>query len=137
MIFKKFFKLLKKTFRFKKTFKKKARAKNKIIKKYTAKKVKKKTVVKPEKIKAKKIKKTKIGVVTHYFSKARAAVVKLSAGLTIGDAISVETKYGEFRQTVASMQIDRKPIEKATKGAEIGLEIFKEVKEGDIVYRNG
>jgi len=32
------------------------------------------------------------------------------------------------------MQIDRKPIERASKGQEIGLEVFQDVRPGDQVF---
>jgi len=74
------------------------------------------------------------GEITHYFPKVKAAVFKCRAALAIGDAIWVKGKDTDFRQTVGSMQIDRKPIERASKGQEIGLEVLRDVHEGDRVY---
>lgn len=83
----------------------------------------------------KPVKAEMIGVVTHYFPKVRAAVLKLKKPLSIGEPIWVKGKITDFRQTVASMQIERKPIENARVGSEVGLEVFSEVNVGDIVYR--
>ena len=74
------------------------------------------------------------GEISHYFTKVKAAVFKCRVALAIGDAIWVKGKNTDFRQTVGSMQIDRKPIERASKGQEIGLEVLRDVYEGDRVY---
>ncbi len=75
-----------------------------------------------------------VGEVTHYFPKVNAAVVKLKRSLSLGEPVWIKGKSTDFRQTIGSMQIDRKPIEKAKKGEEIGLEVFKEVRPGDHLY---
>lgn len=64
-------------------------------------------------------------------------MVKLKKPLVLGEPVWVKGKITDFRQTVGSMQIDRKPIEKARPGQEIGLEVFREVRQGDAVYRSG
>lgn len=88
----------------------------------------------PAKKHAKQIKLETIGIITHYFPKVNAAVVELKRSMCIGEPIRIKGKITDFCQTVGSMQIDRKPIEKAKKGQEIGLEVFKEVHPGDLVY---
>jgi len=65
-----------------------------------------------------------------------AAVVKLKKPLALGEPIWIKGKTTDFRQTAGSMQINRKPIEKARPGQEIGLEVFREVRPGDTVYRS-
>ncbi len=75
-----------------------------------------------------------IGLVTHYFPKVNAAVVKLKRPLRTSEPIWIKGKLTDFRQTVASMQIDRKPIESARAGQEIGLQVFRDVRPGDIVF---
>ncbi len=74
------------------------------------------------------------GDITHYFPKVKAAVFRCRVALAIGDAVWIKGKHTNFRQTVGSMQIDRKPIERAAKGQEIGLEVFKDVHKGDQVF---
>ncbi|MDD5138497.1 MAG: translation elongation factor-like protein [Candidatus Omnitrophica bacterium] len=74
------------------------------------------------------------GEISHYFPKVKAAVFKCRVPLAIGDAIWVKGKNTDFKQTVGSMQIDRKPIERASKGQEIGLEVFQDVRVGDQVF---
>ncbi|MDD5019719.1 MAG: translation elongation factor-like protein [Candidatus Omnitrophica bacterium] len=74
------------------------------------------------------------GEISHYFPKVKAAVFKCRVPLAIGDAVWIKGKNTNFRQTVGSMQIDRKPIERASKGQEIGLGVLRDVCEGDGIY---
>lgn len=75
-----------------------------------------------------------IGIVTHYFPKVRAAVVKLKTPLEIGKAIKIKGHTTDFTQSVTSMQIDHTPITKAKKGDEIGLLVDSRVRKKDVVY---
>lgn len=78
----------------------------------------------------------KIGEVTHYFDKIGVAIIKADKPLKIGDAIEIRSKKGEaVAQTIDSMQIDRKDIEEAKVGEEVGVKVAKEVHEGNEVYR--
>ncbi len=76
-----------------------------------------------------------VGEVTHYFSKIGVAVVKLRDTLKIGDKIRIVGGQRDFEQTVESMQIEHKDIQRAPKGKEIGLKVDQKVKEGDKVYK--
>lgn len=113
----------------------------KITKKKAVKKtVKRKAVVrKQQKAKkskvALKLKENAIGVVTHYFPKVRAAVIKLKAPLATGDTIKIKGHTTDFTQTVSSLQIDRVPINSAKKGEEIGLLVNSRVRQRDVVYK--
>ncbi len=76
-----------------------------------------------------------IGKITHYFNKISVAVVELSDEIKVGDTIKIVGHGQEFTQTVSSMQIEHKNVEKASKGQSIGLKVDQPVKEGDIVYK--
>jgi len=76
-----------------------------------------------------------IGVVTHYFPKVRAAVVKMKAPLAIGDVIKIKGHTTDFTQAVTSMQIDLVPITTAKKGDEIGLLVDSRVRSNDVVCK--
>lgn len=113
----------------KKIAKKKAAPKKKITKKILKKgPARKKAAVK-------KSKKHIIGTVTHYFSKVRAAVVKLKAPLRIGEKIKIKGHTTDFTQDVTSMQIDRVDVNSAKKGQEIGILVDSRVRENDIVCK--
>jgi putative protease len=78
----------------------------------------------------------KIGVVTHYFPHVNAAAVKmLKGGLKVGDEVYVKGHTTDFREPVASIQFDRKPIPEAVKGQEIGLLVKSRARQGDTVYK--
>jgi len=77
-----------------------------------------------------------MGEITHYFPKVSAAVfVVSSSGLKVGDTIKIVGHTTNFTQQVGSMQIDRKTIEAAQKGDEIGLATKMRVRRKDKVYR--
>ncbi|MCM8797581.1 MAG: hypothetical protein NC923_06900 [Candidatus Omnitrophica bacterium] len=115
----------KKTIRNKKiTTKKPVLKKKKTIKKLTVQK-------KPVSDKSKDI----IGVVTHYFPKVRAAVIKLKTALALGQKIRIKGHTTDFTQTVSSIQIDHAPVTEAKNGQEIGLLVNSRVRQHDLVYR--
>lgn len=77
-----------------------------------------------------------IGNVTHYFSKAQVAAIKITEGqLSVGDTIHIVGHTSDFTQSVESMQIDRAPIELAKVGDEIGIQVAEHAREHDKVYR--
>lgn len=94
----------------------------------------------PTKIqKTKKAAKTKvpkpIGKVTHYYDKIGVGIIKLSAGIKLGEILRFKHKEDEFIQTVTSLQYSHKPVKSATKGKSVGVEVKQKVNEGDLVYR--
>lgn len=132
--------------------KKRAKPKRKSIKRRLIKKrtIKKKTIrkkiTKERAVTKKKVKKAPaaaikkiegkvIGVVTHYFPKVRAGVVKLKTNLAIGDTVKIKGHTTDFTQAVTSMQIDHVPINQAKKRDEIGLLVNSRVRQHDIVYK--
>ncbi len=110
--------------------KKRAKAKPKKIRS-----VKRKKIIKA-KVSAKE-KGTLIGKVSHYFPhvKAGAIIIESRGGLAVGDNIRIKGHTTDFKQDIASMQIDRNPIEKASKGQEIGILVKSRVRIHDKVYK--
>jgi len=76
-----------------------------------------------------------IGVVTNYFDHVKAAAIKLSTGLKVGDTIHVTGGETDFEQKVKGMQIDREEIQKAKKGDEIGIIVKGKVRKGYKVFK--
>lgn len=125
---------------------KKVKGQRSKVKKIKAKKIVKKAVKKTAKKKVvkSKIKKPqgpeasleKIGEVTHYFPHVNAAAVKLlKDGLKVGDSIYIKGHTTDFKETVASIQLDHASIPEGKKGQEIGLLVKKRTRQGDSVYR--
>ncbi len=79
--------------------------------------------------------KQEIGKVAHFYSKISVAIVELTAGLKVGDKISIEGHDKVVEQTVDSMQVEHDSIEEAKKGDAIGLKTAEPVKENDKVYK--
>lgn len=123
------------------TRKKKLTAKKKTIKRPIKKKITgRRVAAKPKKVvkkarPAKKIKENIIGIVTHYFPKISAAVVKLKVPLKIGDSIKIKGHTTDFTQDVTSIQINHVPINLAKKGQEIGLLVVSRVRKNDVVSK--
>lgn len=76
-----------------------------------------------------------IGEITHYFGKIGVAVIKLSDSLKIGDTIKIVGGEADFDQTVESIEVDYKKVEKAKTGESVGLKIDQKVREGYSVYK--
>ena len=76
-----------------------------------------------------------IGHVTHYLDKISVAIVMLSAPLKIGDHVIIEGEGELFIQEAEEMQIDRQPVNKAKKGAHIGLKVYRAAKVNGSIYK--
>ena len=77
-----------------------------------------------------------IGKVVHYFSKIEVAVIELTGTLSVGDNIRITGgEDTDFTQTVKSMEVEHKKIEKAKKGDSVGLKVKEKVREGYKVYK--
>jgi outer membrane biosynthesis protein TonB len=81
---------------------------------------------------------TRIGIVTHYFSHLSVAVIRIEAGmLREGDTIHIKGHTSDFRQRVASMEVDHVHVPEARPGQSVGLKVSDHAREHDVVYRVG
>jgi len=120
--------------------KKKKAVKKRVASKGRVKKVsggKKKAVVKPSRKPAGiEGAMEKVGVVSHYFPKVKAAAVKLKkGGLRVGDEIYIKGHTTDFKEKVKSIQLDHTTIAEGKKGQEIGLLVKSRVRIGDSIYK--
>ena len=77
-----------------------------------------------------------IGEVTHFFPHVKAGVIRLEKDtLSPGDTIYIKGHTTDFEQKVTSLQVNHKPIERASKGQEVGLKVKSKVRHGDKVYK--
>lgn len=105
-------------------------------KKSVKKKAVKKKVQKPAQAKTPKIKGTLVGHVTHFFGHVSAAAVKIEKGnLKVGDRLYFKGHTTDFEQVMESLQVDHVGVQKAGKGAEVGIAVKARVREGDAVYK--
>ena len=85
--------------------------------------------------KAKEAEEILIGEVVHYFSKVKAAVIKVNKNkVSSGDTIRFKGHTTDFNQKIASMQIDHEAVESAGKGKEVAIKVKKKARTGDKVY---
>ncbi|MFW5847171.1 MAG: hypothetical protein ACOCUU_03370 [Nanoarchaeota archaeon] len=76
----------------------------------------------------------KIGEVSHYFKHVKAAAIKLSDSLKVGDEIEIVGGERDVKMKVDSMEMNREKIENAKAGDEIGILVPEDVHEGYRVY---
>tara|TARA_Y100000310_G_scaffold344076_1_gene454976 strand:+ start:3512 stop:3760 length:249 start_codon:yes stop_codon:yes gene_type:complete len=76
-----------------------------------------------------------IGEVTNYFDHVKAAAIRLKAGLKVGDSVHITGGETDFEQEIESMQVDRKDVEKAKKGDEVGIIVKEKVRKGYKVFK--
>ncbi|MEW6685541.1 MAG: hypothetical protein AB1393_04970 [Candidatus Edwardsbacteria bacterium] len=78
----------------------------------------------------------KIGRVSHYFGHISVAAIELTDGdLSIGDTIHIKGHSSDFTQKVESMQIEHQSVNRAEKGASIGIKVKEHAREHDVVYK--
>ncbi len=75
-----------------------------------------------------------IGIVTHWYDKLGVAVVKLAGKLSKGDSIIVRKGDEEFKDTVASLQIEHEDVSSAKKGDDAAIKLSQRAKEGASVF---
>ena len=118
---------------------KKKPAKRKSVKRRPVKKITvkkrpvKKTAAKKKPVKQKEPK--PIGIVTHYFGNISVGIIKLKDTLKSGDKIHIKGHTSDFKQAIASMQIEHEAVKSAKKGNVIGIKVKKHVREHDLVYK--
>lgn len=89
---------------------------------------------KPKSSKRTKVTK-EIGVISHYFPKVMAAVVKLKGPLSVGDTVAIKGHTTDFTQQIISIQLDHASLQSAKKGQEIGFQVVSRVRRGDSVTK--
>ena len=76
-----------------------------------------------------------VGKVTHYFSKALVAGIKITEGqLSVGDTIHVVGHTSDFTQKVDSIQIEHETVPTAKVGDSIGIKVVDHAREHDKVF---
>ncbi len=77
-----------------------------------------------------------IGQVVNYYSKVKAAEIRIWDDLTLGDRIMIQGRTtGSVTHTIDSMQIEGKSVDKVSKGSNVAIAIPTKVRENDFVYK--
>lgn len=75
-----------------------------------------------------------IGKVIHYWTRLGVAGVELTDSLKVDDWVHFRGATTDFQQRVTSMQLDRKFINEAFAGQQIGILTADRVRTGDTVF---
>ena len=76
-----------------------------------------------------------IGEVVKYFAKIEVAAIELKAPVSIGDTLHFKGHTTDFQQVIETMQVDNQSVERAEKGASIGIKTKERVRPNDLVYK--
>jgi len=76
-----------------------------------------------------------IGLVTHYFSHLSVAGISLTAPLRVGDRIHIRGHTTDLVQTVDSMEVDHRKVERVGPGDDVALKVDDHVRDRDLLYR--
>lgn len=77
-----------------------------------------------------------VGTVTHYFGGPGVIVVQMTDGsLEAGDQIHVVGHTTDFKETIASMEVDHKKVEHAKAGDEIAIKVGSRARQHDQVLK--
>lgn len=76
-----------------------------------------------------------IGTVTHYFSHLSVAALSLRAPLAVGERIHIRGHTTDLVQTVESMEIEHRRVERANPGDDVAIKVADHVREHDLVFR--
>jgi len=77
-----------------------------------------------------------IGRILNYFARVGVAVCEITEDrLEKGDTIRISGRRTELYQTVASLEVDHRPVPSAGRGVKVGLKVNARVRPNDRVYK--
>ena len=76
-----------------------------------------------------------IGTVTHWFGHLSVAAVRLTEPLSVGERIHIRGHTTDLVETVTSMEIEHRKVERAEPGDDVALAVDGHVHEHDVIYR--
>jgi putative protease len=77
-----------------------------------------------------------VGIVTHFFKGPGVAIVKVTEGhIAVGDKLHFVGHTTDFTETVTSMEVEHKKVERAEDGDEIAVQVIDRARQHDQVYR--
>ncbi len=76
-----------------------------------------------------------IGTVTHYFGHLSVAAITLTEPLSVGERIHILGHTTDVVESVGSMEIDHRSVERASPGDDVAINVTEHVREHDHVFR--
>ncbi|HEY5984667.1 MAG TPA: hypothetical protein VIU38_14470 [Anaerolineales bacterium] len=77
----------------------------------------------------------RVGTVTHYFDHLSVAVLALTEGIRLGDTLHFLGHSTDFKQQVASLQIEHKEVESAKPGEDAAMKVTQRVHPNDSIFK--
>ena len=79
----------------------------------------------------------RIGVVTHYYSHLSVVAMQLEPGtaLRVGDVIHIRGHTTNFTQKVEFLEVNHAPVTEVGPNDDFGLKVVEHAREHDIVYK--
>ena len=75
-----------------------------------------------------------IGKVVHWYDKIGVAVIELKGGLKVGDVVMIKHGDKEFKETIASIELDHEKVSSGKKGQGVAVKLTEKAGEGSEVY---
>ena len=76
-----------------------------------------------------------IGSVTHWYAHLSVAAIRLTAALAAGDRVHIKGHTTDLVETVTSMEVDHRRVERAGPGDDVALAVEGHVREHDLIFR--
>lgn len=77
----------------------------------------------------------RVGVVEHWYGRIRVATVRVEQPIALRDRLRVRGAHDDFVVRVKSMELEHKPVDKATPGQVVGIRMRARAHERSSVYR--
>jgi putative protease len=78
---------------------------------------------------------TQIGQITHYYDHIHVAALTLTEPLQVGDTIHILGHSTDFKQKVASLEIEHRSVHEARPGDDVGMKVIQKVHAHDKVFK--
>ena len=76
-----------------------------------------------------------LGQVEDYFAHVNVMALKLLAPVSVGNMIRIKGHTTDITQKVESMQIEHQPVQTASAGDSVGIQIADRARRTDVVYK--
>ena len=76
-----------------------------------------------------------IGMVIHWYAHLSVAAIRLTAPLAVGDRVHIRGHTTDFTETVRSMEVEHRKVERAGPGDDVALAVEGHVREHDLIFR--
>ena len=77
----------------------------------------------------------RVGTVTHFFDHLGVAVLQLIQPISVGDTLHFLGRSTDFKEDVASMQVEHKPVTEGKPGEDIAMKVSQRVHPNDAVFK--